>query len=233
LIGEGKGRGLSGCGVVFGFTALDGTHPTDGEQVELGGGLQVEFAFQAFPMGIDGFVTDVEMAGDRCAGQAASDEAEHFELPVGEFVEEAFGMTGRPADQGGGREGVLAGANPAQGLDQSFGRGGLREITGSAHGTAATGEEVFVEQGVDQDGKAGLPLLEFLEEIEAAASGEADVEDDEIGEGGIDQGEGFWGGAGFGDDFEVVGEGEEMGDAPTEEGLGIHHDDPEGFVRNG
>lgn len=178
---------------------LEGGDPlTDGVAGEFDATAAAQFAHEPGAIGFDGFDPHVEEGGDFLGAFTEGDQAEEFLFAGGEQ-----GMGGGGAGGGATEEALdeaagdfrgevgMAGEDAAQGTDEFGGAGVFGEVT------ADTGAEgAFDEGGIGVTGKGeepggGADLLHGVGHLDTVFAGQMDIDEDDIGDFGAGEFEGF------------------------------------------
>ena len=222
----GTGNSLSDTGLGF--------DPADGFADEGGGVLGAELFLEAGAVGLDGLDGEVEATGDLAGAEALTDELEDLEFSVAEGADGAFGSVGvgscvAEGLEDPGRDGRadvdLALEDGADGLHDGAAAGGLHEVPTGAGTDGTFGVEGFVVHGQDEGGDPGVLGGHVLEQLEAIATREAEVGDDEVGAEGLDGGKGGGNILGLADHAEVGLIADHDGEALARDGMIIHEED--------
>ena len=154
---------------------------------ELLRGTDVEFFFDAQPVGFDGFGTALETDSNFLRAHPLTDELENLQLPVAEALDRCcirlpFGNKLREELVGQARtDDEVSGEHGADALDDfvrllAFHQVSLR--TGAKHTFAV---KVLIMHGENEDAHVGVKGMDLLDEVETVPVRQVEIEDGKIG----------------------------------------------------
>src|SRR5262245_8553223 len=151
---------------------------------EFGGVFQAELGLDVFPVRLNGADREVELAGDLAGAAAFADQAKDLELAIRKLLD--GGGAGLAAARGHllddfalhlVAEENLSGERATDGHEDLFDRLLLHDVAAAAGPQRALGVERFVVHGEDQRWQIGITGLEVLDQLDAIAAFEGDVDD--------------------------------------------------------
>lgn len=200
--------GSIGIGLTFGNAGV--VDPLEGGAHEGRGGIEAELVLDAGAVGFDGFGVDAEGGGDLFGALAVADEFEHLEFAVAEGLDGGAMIAAGRGDAAeedlgghGGAEVDLTGEDAAHGVEEFGFGGGLAEVTEGTGFEDTFGVDFFVLGGEDEHARWWGHEGAALDQFEAVAIGQPEVDDDEVGFELEDICLGVTGGIGGAADFEA------------------------------
>lgn len=141
--------------------------PAAGGDGDLGGGLEAEFGFDVFAMGLDGFHGEAEFGGDARDGIAIAEAGENFPFARGELFGGGPGIDGRGQRAGKSiTDPRASGEDALDGGGQVAERSGFRKESGRTAADGGGAKAAFVESGKDQTPGSGPVGGEGFEQVD-------------------------------------------------------------------
>ena len=223
---------------MLGFPSQRDVTAADGQHGGVGAVIGVEFAQDSRNVVLDRLLRDFQGDSDLLVGVAVGDVDQNLALAGGEggddvqagvqlaqFLEILQYPLGD--DRAGQQfvDGVFAAGGAVNGLQEFAGGAAFLE---AGHGGGADDVEEFGVIGVrrqNDDADVGVIAHDLAAQLQAVGGGQVRAQEDDVGEGGFNLGEGVFVGIAF-DHFQVFPAGQGLGDAGTEKGLLIANHNP-------